>query len=275
MARKLLWQMGLSGSPERIRIREAVCLLIRYHSYPPFCIGDKDDVKLHRIAANGELTDAFSLRRLIALERADVLGRIGEGREDMLEKVNLCEMMAAELKILDTPYRFSSDYTKRAYMRRRLHWRGGDLYKPCPFEVVLMAGLPGTGKDTYIERHFPTLHIISLDGIRERLGISATENQGKVIEAAHSEARALLRKKTPFVWNATSITAEIRSMQISLFEEYGASVRCIYLETEWEENLRRNRERERTVPEKVIERMLERLEIPEAYECESVVWETV
>ena len=272
LARKTLWQMGLAGDSDSIRIREAVCQLIRYHSYPPFCINDKDDVRLHRIAENGSLTDAFSLRRLLTLEKADVLGRIGEGVADMFDRVKYCEMMAKELQILDTPYRFMSDFTKRAYYKRRLNWRGGGLYQPEPFEVILMAGLPGTGKDTYIKNNFPDLPVVSLDAIRERLSISPTQNQSKVVECAREEEKALLRKKIPFVWNATSITNELRSMQISLFEEYGASVRCIYLETEWKENLRRNRERKRVVPETVIERMLSRLEVPEAYECERVEW---
>ena len=276
MARDLLFrEMGLSGDRESQRLREAVCLLIRYHSYPPFCMSDGDDVRLHRIAANGMLTDAFSLRRLIALEKADSLGRRGEGTSDMLDRVKYCEMMAEELGILDTPYPFTSDHARRAYFKGRLAYRDGSLYKPEPFEVIMMSGLPGTGKDTYIKDHFPSLPMISLDGIRERLGISPTEKQGRVIDAAHEEARALLRKRQPFVWNATSITAELRSRQISLFEDYGASVRCVFLETAWEEELRRNRERKRNVPEDVILSMLSRLEPPEAYECETVEWLTV
>lgn len=275
MARELLWKAGLSGEPESLRLREAVCQLIRYHSYPPFCMSDNNDVKLHKIAANGALTDLFSLRKLITLELADVYGRIGESVSDMAEKVRYCEALSDELGILDTPYSFTSDYAKRAYFKGRLAWRGGDIYCPDPFEVILMAGLPGTGKDTYIKKNFPTLPVVSLDEIRERIGVSPTENQAPVVEAAHNEARALLRKRTPFVWNATSITADLRSKQISLFEEYGASVRCVFLETSWEEELRRNRERERNVPITVIEKMLSRLEVPEAFECERVTWITV
>jgi len=276
LARRLLWQeLGLSGEGEAQRLREAVCLLIRYHSYPPFCISDEGDARLHKIAANGMLTNAFSLRRLITLEKADSLGRRGEGTAEMLDRVKYCELLAEELGILDTPYTFTSDYARRAYFKGRLSYRGDTLYKPEPFEVILMSGLPGTGKDTYIRRRFPDLPVISLDAIREELKISPTENQTRVIEKAHGDARALLRKKQAFVWNATSITAELRSMQISLFEEYGAFVRCVFLETGWEENLRRNGERDRNVPVDVIEKMLSRLEPPEAYECETVEWLTL
>ena len=119
------------------------------------------------------------------------------------------------------------------------------------------------------------MQVVSLDDIRDELGVSPTDNQSKVVAAAHERAKVLLRKKEPFVWNATSITAELRAIQISLFEEYGASVRCVYLETEWNENLRRNAERERQVPERVIEKLLSRLELPEIYECEKVEWHAV
>ena len=136
-----------------------------------------------------------------------------------------------------------------------------------------MSGLPGTGKDTLISSRYPDLPVVSLDDIRRRLGVSPTEKQGRVVAAAHEEAKGYLRKRRPFVWNATSIMNVLRDKQISLFEEYGASVKTLFIETSWEEELRRNASRGAAVPESVIERMLSRLEIPERGESESVVWE--
>jgi predicted kinase len=115
--------------------------------------------------------------------------------------------------------------------------------------------------------------MVSLDELRLRLHISPTDKQAPVVAAAEEEAREFLRKKQPFIWNATCITGEIRSKQIALFEQYGASVRTVFLETEWEEELRRNAGREAVVPVPVIEKMLSRLEIPERHECERVEWE--
>ena len=117
--------------------------------------------------------------------------------------------------------------------------------------------------------------VVSLDEIRKELDISPEENQGRVIAAAHDHAREYLRKKQPFIWNSTSVTEQQRSTQISLFEDYGASVRTVFLETEFEEEMRRNEERAEAVPARVIERMLSRLEIPERFECESVEWNIV
>jgi predicted kinase len=141
-------------------------------------------------------------------------------------------------------------------------------------EVILLCGLPGTGKDTWIRKNCPDLPMISLDNIRRRMGIDPTEPQGKVAAAAHEEARGLLRRHIPFVWNATNVTADMRSKQISLFEQYGASVRTVFLETDWEEGLRRNAARKAEVPHAVVERMLSKLEMPEVFESTAVEWET-
>ena len=74
------------------------------------------------------------------------------------------------------------------------------------------------------------------------------------------------------MWNATCITPMMREKQIRLFEEYGASVRIVYLETGWEEGLRRNAERTRNVPETAIDKMLSGLIPPERAEAARVEW---
>ena len=52
-------------------MREAVCLLIRYHTRPPHLIeGDDASRYMLRLAANGELAPAFTLRALCLLEQS-------------------------------------------------------------------------------------------------------------------------------------------------------------------------------------------------------------
>ena len=91
------------------------------------------------------------------------------------------------------------------------------------------------------------------------------------VQLARERALALLRDRTPFVWNATSLTG-LRSKWVELFERYGARVRIVFLETGWEENLRRNGSRAAVVPEDVIGGMLDRLEPPERWEADRVEW---
>lgn len=114
--------------------------------------------------------------------------------------------------------------------------------------------------------------MISLDDIRREMKFSPTDNQSKVVEIARERARELLRKKQPFVWNATNLSPMVRSKQIKLFTQYHASTRIIYLETDWEEQLRRNAGRPDAVPEQAICHMMEELVLPEAKEAHWVEW---
>lgn len=275
--RRLLWhEFDLAGDPKRRRMREVIAALIRYHSFPPFAAYKEDaELRTLRIASCGELAPGFTIDKLCLLERADILGRIGHDTEGSLEKVELCRMVAEEAGCLHGPYRFADPYSQHAYFTGKTAWRDQELYRDTWGEVLLLSGLPGTGKDTWLSKNLPDLPMVSLDNIRVRLNISPTDKQAPVVAAAQEEAREYLRKKQPFVWNATSLTVELRSNQISLFEQYGASVKTVFLETDWEEQLRRNASRTAEVPLPVIEKMLRRLEIPERHECEMVVWETV
>jgi len=135
----------------------------------------------------------------------------------------------------------------------------------------LMCGLPGTGKDAWISASCPGLPVVSLDDVRLELDVAPTQSQGQVVQAARERARALLRQRQPFVWNATSLTA-LRAQQVGLFEDYGARARIVFLETAWDENLRRNASRRDAVPEDVIDGMLGRLEPPERWEAQAVEW---
>ena len=273
LARRLLWQtFGLCGTPEAQRLREAVCLLVRYHTRPPHLI-DADDstVPLLRLAANGELAPAFTLKALCLLAEADVLGREAPDNPEFLDRVALARELAREEGCLDGPYPFRSAHTQRAMFDGGSVWRDQELYDDTWGEVVLMCGLPGTGKDTWIGENHPGWPVVSLDDLRQELDVDPTENQGPVALAARERAKVLLREHTLFVWNATSLTG-IRQQQIGLFERYHARVRVVYLETAWEENLRRNADRPDAVPEDVIDRMLARLEPPERWEARTVEW---
>ena len=277
MARRLLWrELGLCGTPEKQQMREAICSLVRYHSFPPYAINDGDvELKLLKIASNGYLVGSFTLEKLCVLERADALGRIATDIPDVLERVEYCSALAGELGCLTKPYGFVNDFSQRAFFKGKTVWREQDMFNDTWGKVILMSGLPGTGKDTFIKKNYSDLPMISLDEIRKELNVSPKDNQGRVVALAHERAKELLRKKQPFVWNATNITTQMRDMQISLFEDYGAAVETVFLETDFEEQLNRNQSRESEVPVSAIEAMFSKLTLPERHESERVLWKTV
>lgn len=275
MARQFLWQT-LSGTPEKQQLRETVCNLIRYHSFPPHAMADPDGKrKLLAIAENGRQCPLFTIELLCILCEADARGRVCQDRQRMIEAVQLCRELAEETGCCHRPFPFPSPHTRYAYLSGRDIAPESALYDDTWGEVILLSGLPGTGKDTWISEQYPHLPMISLDKIRREKKISPTENQSKVVELAREQAKVYLRRKQPFVWNATNITPMVRERQIRLFTQYHAAVKLVYLETDWQEQLRRNANRPDTVPEPAICHMLEELVPPEGKEAHTVAWHCI
>lgn len=273
IARSMLWrEFGLCGKEDFQQFREAVCLLIRYHTLPLHLLDGKEPaLRALKTASNGQLAPDFSLNALCLLSEADVRGRISHDTAEKLNDIALSRELAREEGCLDGPYPFVSECTRRALFSGAKVWKDQVLYDESWGEVILLCGLPGTGKNTWIDTHAPQLPTVCLDDIRQEMGVAPGGNQGAVVQAAKEKAREFLRAKQPFIWNATSLTG-LRSQQIALFENYHARVRIVYLETEWEENLRRNAGRAAAVPESVLSRMLDQLEPPEAFETRQVAW---
>ena len=274
MAREWLWkECGLCGEKELVQVREAICLLIRHHSLPPHAIEiDDAPLRLQRMAANNLLTPFFSIKMLCMLCKADMLGRKCDDQQQMLDQVAMCEELALEEGCLDTCFPFPSSHTRRTFLSGRDVWKEQELYDDTWGEVVMMSGLPGTGKDTWISHHLAGMPVVSLDAIRQEMKISPRGEQGVVANMAREQAKGFLRKHQPFVWNATNVTAQTRESLISLFEAYHAHVRIIYLETPWDIQLERNRSREKAVPLHAIEGMLFKMTPPETHEARAVEW---
>lgn len=273
LARSLLWRsFGLCGDPAAQRFREAVCLLIRHHTKPLHLIeGKAPAVAALKLAADGELAPGFTLKGLCLLSEADALGREAPDVPELLDAVGLTRELAREEGCFEGPYPFRSDRVRRALFAGGRVWKDQALYDDAWGEVILMCGLPGTGKDTWIRTVHPDWPTVCLDDLRRELHVSPAENQGRVVQAAKERAKALLRERRPFIWNATSLTP-LRAQQIELFESYGARVRVVYLETGWAENLRRNAGRAAAVPEATLNDMLDKLEPPERFEAQCVEW---
>ena len=277
MARELLWkEYGMCGDSELMKIREAICLLIRYHSFPPHAINlDDARLRLHKIASNSILAPCFTICMLCILCKADMIGRFCNDQQQMLEQMSLCEELAKEEECFDNCYPFKTDVVRRAYLSGQDVWKEQDLYDESWGEVILMSGLPGTGKDTWISKNLPYLPMISLDNIRREYRISPKAEQGFVANIAREQAKEYLRKHQPFIWNATNITTQMRESLVNLFETYKARVRVIYLETAWGNQRERNSQREHAVPNDVLEDMLGKLVLPEAHEARIVEWISV
>ena len=277
IAREFLWEAcGLCGDAQAIRFRETVCALIRHHTLPIHLM-DREDPgrKAREVASIGRLVPDFSWKLLCMLAEADFRGRISDSIEDSLQKVQLAKMLCEEKGVLRAPYPFADSYTFHAYLKGRKVQPDQILFDDTWGEVIMLSGLPGTGKDTWIRRNRPDLPVVSLDNIRKEKGIRPTDRQGEVIQVARERARIHLRSRQPFIWNATNLTQNNRRKLINLFEQYGARVRIVYLETDRDIRMQRNRNRRAQVPEDVVGRMRRTMVPPMPFEAQTVEWVSV
>lgn len=259
-ARRILWRMGVPFDR-----REQVVALVRHH-LAPFYLLEKDDPI--RVAA--EVSQTARCDHLALLAEADARGRICADPARLLENVALFAEFCREHGCLDRPRAFPSDHSRFLYFRKD----GRDIDYPahddCRGEVILMSGLPGAGKDHWVREHAPDRPLVSLDGLREELDVSPEGPQGAVVARARDLARGLLREGRSFVWNATNLSRMLRSQCIALFAAYRARVRIVYLEVPEERLFSQNRDRRAVVPAPVIERLLDRWEVPDLTEAHQV-----
>lgn len=250
------------------KVREQIAKLVRLHGLPLWAIEKEDPRK-----AVIEASLVVNTRLLAMLTWADVVGRICEDQQDLLLRVDLFEELCKEHGCFGQSYPFKSDYGRYLYLNKSDIAPDYEPYEDLEYTVYVMCALPGTGKDTYVDRNLD-MPVLSLDDIRRANKIDPTDKkaQGWVIQEGKEQAKVYLRKKTPFVFNATNLTVDRRGKWISLFTEYRARVKIIYLEVPYKKLLAQNHNRPHKVPENVVERMIRSLEIPGPKEAHEVVY---
>ncbi len=261
MVRELLWLLGTPPA-----IRERVAALVRTHQIPFFLIEEKDPRR--RAAA---ISQTVRCDHLALVTRADALGRICRDQQRLLDNIDLFSEFCAEHGCLTQPWPFANEHSRFQYFRNPERDPGYAAHDDTRCEMVLMSGLPGSGKDHWIAHHLD-LPVISLDALRETLDVASTGNQGAVIQAAREQACEYLRRGQSFVWNGTNLSRDMRGRPIELAAAYNARVRVVFLDTAYKRLVRQNRDREASVPLAVILRMLRLWEPPDLGEAHRVDW---
>ncbi|HSC38025.1 MAG TPA: AAA family ATPase [Chitinophagaceae bacterium] len=255
--------------PTPFALREQITALVRYHGLPLWLLEKPNPVK-ELVKASLEL----DTRQLALLARADALGRICADQADLLYRIDCFEAYCREQGCWGQPRPFATAHARMHYLQQEQGFTDYIPFDQPLCEVILLSGLPGAGKDSYIKKHLPGLPVISLDDIRVKMNIDPTDKTGNghVIQAAREQARVFLRSKTPFIWNATNSTRSMRTQLVELFTAYKAAVKIVYVEAPYGQLYSQNRNREAVVPAAVLEKLAWKLEPPAPWEAHEVVY---
>jgi len=262
IARPILWHMRVP-----FQQREAIVSLVQYGSLPLW-FWDKPNPQLAVIKAS----QLIRCDLLAMLAEADVRGRHCDDTAQLLERIEFFREFCQENNCFEHPRFFSSDHSRFVYFQKEHGAPDYEAFDNTRFEVVLMSGLPGAGKDYWIQEHLSDWAVISLDRLRLSMNISPEDEQGAVVNQAKTIAKEYMRAGTSFIWNATNISRQLRFSLINLFDAYQARIRLVYLEVPPEELLRRNCSRTARVPQAVIQRLMSRLDVPSLTEAHQVNW---
>ena len=129
--------------------------------------------------------------------------------------------------------------------------------------IVVLVGLPGSGKSTYLERN--GVRGLSSDAIR---GLLADDESDQTIhERVFQTLRYLLRQRIaigrPVTYvDATNLRPEERRPYLEIGQQFGCDVEAVFFDIPLEVCRARNARRHRVVPEEVMTAMEEKLIAP-------------
>jgi len=261
LARGVLRELGCELS-----LREEIARMVRYHGRPAFLLERSEPA--HEVV---RMSWYVSNKLLHLFAVADTRGRTTAETSRPEENVHLWKMLSEEQGCLDEPFAFGNDHARFLFFRTHdpnLHYVPHEEYS-CT--ATVMSGLPGCGKDRWLAQNRSGVPVVSLDDLRDEMGVDPTDNQGKVVQTAGERCRELLRSKTSFAFNATNVVRQTRTRWMDLFADYHARIELVYVEPPMETILSQNAGRPDPVPEAVIRRLAGKTDVPTWAECHKLV----
>ncbi len=252
-------------------IREQVAALVRHHGLPLWLMEKKNPAK-----AALEASLRVDMRLLALLAKADALGRECADQDDLLERIEFFMAFCQEQQCWLAPRVFASGLARYTYFQKEDSFPDYEPFDDLKGQVIMLSGLPGMGKDNFLKNNLADYPVISLDDIRRKHKLKPDDSSatGWVVQEAKEQCKVYLRKGQPFVWNATNITQQLRRQWIDLFVSYKARVKIVYIEVPYKQWIQQNNNRDFPVPNPVLFRLLNKLEVPlqfEAHEVEYII----
>ncbi len=235
--------------------------LIGYHQAPKLMI-IRDKNKWEYM----NLSNKARLDLLYFLEIADMKGRIGDDLDNQLEYLELFKLYAQENDCFDKsnmPFISDNEYIQKKGFRALVN---GSIHMPeeaeAKFfkhkdnygELIVMSGLSGVGKSSFIKENYPEHNLISLDELRGEIGKHRQDHtkEDKVLQQARLRLKTLLAKREKVVYDSTNIRSDFRDKVLTIGHNYDALTHLNFLTDSLENIVKRDKEREHSVGADVI-----------------------
>lgn len=123
-------------------------------------------------------------------------------------------------------------------------------------KLVIMAGLPGSGKSTVRNRMYPEFSFVDCDELKKSIPGYDPKNPGAVHEESKKLERKILSDKInngeSFVYDTTASNIEKIIKMVIDAQSLGYEVEVCYVKVKLSTAIYRNANRERVVPESII-----------------------
>lgn len=135
-------------------------------------------------------------------------------------------------------------------------------------KLVMMVGLPGSGKSEYASHLGYGYVICSSDEMRKKMfgDINDQEHNDEVFKALHEEIRNFLRNGYNVIYDACNINSKRRQHFINSLDGIDCTKEAHIIALPYDMVLEQNKNRDRVVPEYVIKRMYKSWQTPAKWE---------
>ena len=216
-----------------------------------------------------------------------------ETRKYINAKAHDIETRANEIGCYTSEYKFRSDWYRLEYFAHKDKYETeadipedlvntpGDIILDANmaeprFTVYMMVGVPGAGKDWYIEHNLKKIPQLSRDLIRTEIGLTGEKPQGnkqqeeEVTRIFDKRMDEYLKNRTSFIINNTNTNKRYRDSFVSKILPYNARIIYVYCEAPTlNENFKR---RAGMMPDTVIKRMWNEFEFPDKTEYYNIIY---